>query len=87
MQLLPPISEQIPAGPLPSRAVPGAASHHLLVNELINGTRKGKHPQAGLWFLMCHLGSCGRKVLVTLVTLRKNELELRGKPKNKACVC
>ena len=73
MQLLPFISGQALVCPLPSHAVPGAASHRLLVNELINTTVKGKLLQARLWFLMCHLGSCRREVLVTL---RKNELEL-----------
>jgi len=37
-----------------------------------NTMAKGKLPQAWLWFLVCHLGSCRSKALVTL---RKNELE------------
>lgn len=42
MQLLPSISAQTLVCPLPSRAVPGTASHHLLVNKLINVTVEGE---------------------------------------------
>lgn len=45
----------------------------LLVKDVINVVVKGKLLQAGLWVLLCHLGSWQREVLVTL---RKNGLEL-----------
>lgn len=54
-QLLPAQSRALLC-PFPPCAVPVAGKS-------LDG--KGKVLQAGLWFLVCHLGSCGREVLVT----------------------